>query len=79
MRLAAQGKKRLRQWLILGAGRPNAKAGDYPTKVHRQQQMDACIPAQAVAPANIPYGKNIRTRHSNSLYLLTSLRGSHGK
>jgi len=53
MRLAAQGKKRLRQRLILSAGRPNTTAGDHPTRVYRQQQMDAFIPAQAVAPADI--------------------------
>jgi hypothetical protein len=53
MRLAAQGKTRLRQRLLLGASRPNAKAGAHPTRVHRQQQLDACIPAQTVAPAAI--------------------------
>ena len=34
MRLAAQGKTRLRQRLILGAGRPNAQAGAHPTRGH---------------------------------------------
>jgi hypothetical protein len=35
--LVARGKKRLRQRSILGAGRPNAKAGDHSPRVHRQQ------------------------------------------
>ena len=51
--LAAQGKKRLRQRLVFGAGRAKAKAGDHPHRVDRQQQMEPFIPAQAVAPANI--------------------------
>jgi hypothetical protein len=51
--LAAQGKKGFGQRLILGAGCPTAKASDHAGWVHGQQQMDAFIPAQAVAPANI--------------------------
>src|SRR5262252_5432194 len=35
MRLAAQGKKGFGQWLILGAGRPTAKASEHACRVHR--------------------------------------------
>src|SRR5262245_24177385 len=35
--LATQGKKGVCQRLILGAGCPNAKAGDHSYRVHRQQ------------------------------------------
>src|SRR5215471_20304240 len=52
MRLTAQGKKRLRPRLLLGAGCPAANTGAHASRVHRQQQMDAFIPAQALAPAD---------------------------
>jgi len=35
MGLAAQGNKRLRQRLLLGAGRPTATAGEPPKRLHR--------------------------------------------
>ena len=48
--LTAQGKKGVGQRLVLGAGRSKAKAGDYPNRIDRQQQMEAFIPAQPIAP-----------------------------
>ena len=53
MGLAAQGKKRVRQRLILGTGRAKATVGKHPHGIDRQQQMDAFIPTQPIAPANI--------------------------
>jgi len=49
--LAAQGKERLRQGVSCGACRPNAAARDHPPGVDRQEQREACLPAEAVAPA----------------------------
>ena len=43
--LTAQGKKGVRQWLVLGAGRAKAKTGNHPNGIDRQQQMEAFIPA----------------------------------
>ena len=50
---APEGKERLRQGLIFGAGRTTAEASDHPPGVDRQEHMEAFIPAQPVAPANI--------------------------
>src|ERR671932_260671 len=51
--MATEGKERLRQGLIFGAGRPKAKASDHPKGVDRQQEREALIPAQPIAPADI--------------------------
>src|SRR5215475_1070650 len=51
--IATEGKERLRQGVIFGAGRTKAEAGDHPPGVDRQEPMEAFIPAQPVAPANI--------------------------
>ena len=53
MGMAAEGKERLRQGLIFGTSRTKAEAGDHPPGVDRQEHMEAFIPAQPVAPANI--------------------------
>src|SRR5215475_331439 len=50
---ATEGKERLRQGLIFATGWPKAEAGDHPPGIDRQEQMEAFIPAQPVAPANI--------------------------
>src|SRR5262249_10522282 len=44
---------RLRQGLILGAGRPNTKAGNHSPRGHPLPQLDTCKTTQAVAPADI--------------------------
>ena len=51
--MAAESKERFCQGLIFGAGRTTAEAGDHPDGVDRQQQMEAFIAAQPVAPATI--------------------------
>src|SRR5262249_15920925 len=50
--LATQCKERVCGGLIFGTRRTNAEAGDHPAGVDRQEQMEALIPAQPVAPAN---------------------------
>src|SRR5215475_11894911 len=50
---AAQGKKCLRQRLLLGAGGPPPKAGAHPDRVDGQQEVDSFIPAQSVTPAHV--------------------------
>jgi hypothetical protein len=52
VRIATQGKERLREGLIFGACRPKAETGDPLRGIDRQEQMAALIPAQPVAPAN---------------------------
>src|SRR5215470_6529564 len=52
MRLTAQSKKRLRPWLLLETGCPAANTGAHASRVHRQQQINAFIPAQTLAPAD---------------------------
>ena len=39
--------------LVLDAGWGKAEAGDDPLGIDRKQQVEAFIPAQAVAPANV--------------------------
>src|SRR5262245_12241216 len=51
--IAPEGKERLRQGLIFGTGRTKAAASDHPPGVDRQEHMEAFLPAQPVAPANI--------------------------
>ena len=51
--LAAAGKDRLRQGLLLCPRSTTPAAGDHPPRVDRQEYMAALIPAQAVAPAAI--------------------------
>src|SRR5215475_268104 len=51
--MAAESKERLRQGLIFGTGRSKTKAGDHSPGVDRQEHMEAFIPAQPVAPANV--------------------------
>src|SRR5687767_10045824 len=53
MGLATQSKEGFRQGLILRAGRTKAKARDHPDRVDGQQQVEAFIPAEPVAPADI--------------------------
>ena len=45
----AQGKEGLGQALILGAGRPEAKAGEGADRVDREQHVKPFIPAQSPA------------------------------
>src|SRR4029453_14221291 len=52
-RMAAEGKERLCQGLILRTRSPKPEAGDHPDRVERQEGVEALIPAQAVAPAAI--------------------------
>ena len=52
MGMVAQGKERLREGLGFGACRTKAEAGAHPQRVDCQEQMEAFIPAQPVAPAN---------------------------
>ncbi len=49
----AHGPAGFGQRLILGAGRSDAAAGDDPTWLDRDEEMAACIPAEAVTPADV--------------------------
>ncbi len=49
----SQGKERLGQGLVLGAGRTEAEAGDRPEGIDRQPHVEALVPAPAVPPTDI--------------------------
>ena len=46
-------KEILGQGLVFDAGRGKAEAGDDASGIDRKQQVEAFIPTQAVAPANV--------------------------
>ena len=48
-----EGEEILGQGLVFGAGWGKAEAGDDALGIDGKQQVEAFIPAQAVAPANI--------------------------
>src|SRR5215211_5578843 len=53
VRRPTQRKEGLGQGLILGTGRAKAKAGNHPSRMDRHEQVEAFVPAEAVAPADI--------------------------
>ena len=53
MRITAERTERFRQGVIFGACRAKAAASDHPHGIDCEPQMDACIPAQPVTPADI--------------------------
>ena len=56
MESRAEGEEILGHGPVLDAGRSKAEAGNDPLGVERKQQVEAFIPAQAVAPANVCLG-----------------------
>ncbi len=48
-----EGEEILGQGLVFDAGWGQAEAGDDASGIDRKQQVEACIPTQAVAPANV--------------------------
>lgn len=53
MGLRTYRKKGLCQGWVLGAGRGKTEPGNHPDRADRQQQMQALVPTQAVAPADV--------------------------
>ncbi len=51
--MLASGEKGLGQRMVMATARGKAKAGDHAGRGHRGEQMQALIPANAIAPADI--------------------------
>ena len=53
MGLMAKGEGRLSQVLVSGASRAKSKTSDHPLGIDSHEQMEALIPSQLIAPADV--------------------------